>query len=318
MGEQVLNKSISFLKNNVTDYFSSSHDCIGIAIIHIINQNYKQQLNSKNVRNIDYFFEEITESLKNRFIQVMNLHIDSLRSAIPMLIGSIESRTPYYITRRYAEFCTSLLYLKKDYENFLKSYDLDNFLKTLRVEMLSLLERMGSTLGSEKKQLFLINNYALICTLMKAPEINSPEADYIERLFEVETDRYAENLLTKHFSKLLTFVRANSVKDQTGKINPQQPKSNAEHQTKLETIVEVQRSLTDNNNWKENFVKINKGIMETFPNFITGTNIFMKLKNNFYVHYGVFHDIISAYYKELKNNQYYLNPSDIRYVLKDL
>jgi len=151
MSEQVLNKTIAILKNNISDYLSTSYDCLGMIIIQIIMCNYKQQLNSKNVRVIDTYFQEVSDLLKNRFSQVMTSHVESLRGAIPLLVGSIDYRSPHYITRRYAELCTSLLLLKKDHENLLRVFDLDNCLKSLRVEMLSLLERMGSTLSTEKK-----------------------------------------------------------------------------------------------------------------------------------------------------------------------
>jgi len=275
--------------------------------------SYKQQLNAKGVRKLDEYYDGISTQLKARFTQVMIMHVDSLKLAVPIFLGSIDWRTPHYVTRRCAEFIASLLTLNSQYSIALNNLDIEGPMKSLRVEMIHLMERMGATYAGDKKILFLINNYALIVTLVKEHSVSSVDTEHIEKLLDTEAEKYGEGQLIKYFSKLLTFVRAHSVKDKSGKVTITQPTCDAK------TIEEILRSFTGDNYWKDSIDKIyTAGIMQNFPNFITGRMIFSKILTILYTHYSMLSDIITQHYKDLKSNKYYIPISEMRYKIKEL
>jgi len=275
-------------------------------------QAYKQQLNNKGSRTLDGFFDGTSSQLKVRFTQVINLHVDSLKQALPNSLGPIDWKSPHYVTRRYAEFLASLLILKGQHSDALKPFDMDALMKTLRVEIINLLERMAATCPKDGKLLFLINNYALINTLIKEHNVISADTEHLEKLLDTESEKYAEGQLIKYFSRLLTFVRAHTVKDKAGKITPTQPTCAPQ------TIEEILRSFTENNYWKKSIENIHETIMENFPNFLNGRTIFMKLLTSLFFHYSMLSEIITQYYKDLRSSKYYIPISDLRYLIKEL
>lgn len=46
-----------------------------------------------------------------RFQGILDLHVESLRK----FNGKVENENPHYVTRRYAEFCCSVLVLNEGY-----------------------------------------------------------------------------------------------------------------------------------------------------------------------------------------------------------
>jgi len=313
MSEQILSRTTALLTANLQKYLNASHDCLGMLVIQCFVQYYKQQLNSKSSRSLDGYFDTISSYLKARFIQVMTLHVDSLKQAIPSSLGPIDDyRRPHYVTRRYAEFLASLLILKSNHSDVLKQFDMDALMKNLRVEIISLLERMAATCAKEGKLLFLINNYALINALVKEHNVASADTEHLEKLLDTEAEKYGEGQLIKYFSKLLTFVRAHSVKDKAGKVTPTQPTCEPK------SVEEILRSFTENNYWKTSIENIHQTIMENFPDFLNGRTIFMKLLTSLFFHYSLLSDIITQYFKDLRSSKYYIPISDLRYKIKEL
>ena len=95
--------------------------------------------------------------------QIMNLHIESLRGAVPSRLLQQKDVRPHYITRRYSELSVSLLTLNEGHEDA----TLTSSFVRLRSEYENLMNRLSHEFPDSKlKTIFLINNYDLIVSLM--------------------------------------------------------------------------------------------------------------------------------------------------------
>lgn len=93
----------------------------------------------------------------------MDLHIESLRQAIPSRLLLQKDVRPHYITRRYYEMSVSLLLLNQGYEDA----SLTSSFVRLRSEFENLINRLSHEFSDSKlRTIFLINNYDLIVSLM--------------------------------------------------------------------------------------------------------------------------------------------------------
>ena len=93
----------------------------------------------------------------------MDLHIESLRTALPSKLLHQKDVRPHYITRRYSEISVSILTLNQGYEDALLT---SSFVR-LRSEFENLLTRLSKEFPDAKlRTIFLINNYDLIVSLM--------------------------------------------------------------------------------------------------------------------------------------------------------
>uniref|UniRef100_A0A6B2KZ04 Vacuolar protein sorting-associated protein 52 homolog n=1 Tax=Arcella intermedia TaxID=1963864 RepID=A0A6B2KZ04_9EUKA len=312
MSDQVLGRTISLLTANLQKYLVASHDVIGSLIIQIFLHSYKFQLHQRGTRNLDSYFDNLSTNIKFRVKQVMDLHTESVREAVPMFLGSIDWKSPHYVTRRYSEFLSSVLSLKGQYSEALKGLDIEQSLRDLRAEMITLLENLGGANSEDKKNLFLINNYALVNTLCKEHNISSPETECFEKLLEGETEKYQDAQLVRYFSKLISFVKANSQKDKNNKVTVSQPSCDSK------TIEGILRSFTENNYWKDSLTKINESIMQNFPNFLTGRMIWNRVLTNMFNYYSLLTDIITQYYKDLRTSDYFIPIIEMRYKIKEL
>ena len=77
----------------------------------------------------------------------------------------------------------------------------------MRTEMIALLDRMSSLLGSEKdKKVFLINNFDQIIGVFQDRHVSSEEVQIFEQMLLQQRELFAEESLKSAFPKLLTFV----------------------------------------------------------------------------------------------------------------
>eukprot|EP01124_Arcella_intermedia_P009539 TRINITY_DN16226_c0_g1_i4.p1 TRINITY_DN16226_c0_g1~~TRINITY_DN16226_c0_g1_i4.p1 ORF type:complete len:675 (-),score=191.55 TRINITY_DN16226_c0_g1_i4:4-2007(-) len=294
LSDRVLQKSIDLITDNLQRYISSSHDCIGILIIMCCMLHFKNELNTLGCHNLDNFMSQLTKSLETRFNLLITMHVDSFKALNSAGWGTLDCRTPHYVTRRYSQFLSSLLTLKMN--ESLKVVNLNASLQALRNGIISLLERMGNSLTGEERMIFLINNYALIQSLSSEQD-NNEDVEFLQAELNKEADKYCESQLQKYFPLLVDFYNAYIEVDNSGHMNIKVPKSQQIVQEVLESFsstVESQLKVIDENMFKN------------FPTFILGKTIYTKLTQKLHDKYAAIGEIITKHFRFFRDAAYYV------------
>ena len=117
----------------------------------------------RRIPSLDAFFDRISMLLWPRFKQVFDNNVKSIKNSNLKKLGPIEL-TPHFVSRRYAEFVSSILSLQSGFNTLGVGgggeYMLQNDLLIIRNEMIKLLERLSLFLQNDKdRKVFLINNF---------------------------------------------------------------------------------------------------------------------------------------------------------------
>jgi len=243
---------------------------------------------------------------------------------------------PHYVTRRYAEFMVSILYLSTISEDmgdisFVKN--VNHSLCRLREELEKLLIRLADAKHKDwkSKTIFLMNNYDLIVNVMNERGISSVDGLQFQKLLELKCTDFAQDELNRSFGRIITFV-----KDHGGLVQDKKPQSNAstpvlsQHNNHTDsdagvegkinaTEEEVEALLKEfHNNWKQELEQIHAKIMKHFFNFKLGMKVFNLIMEDLIERYNTFVKIIKQYFRNLRMSKYFTPVTEITYELKRL
>lgn len=147
----------------IKQFIDNTFDAIGILLCIRLNSQNLRIMQKRRIPCLDNFLNATNMLLWPKFQQVMDLHIESLRQAIPARLLLQKDVRPHYITRRYYEISVSLLLLNDGYEDA----SLASSLLRLRTEFEHLVDRLAHEFtDARQRTIFLINNYDLIVSLM--------------------------------------------------------------------------------------------------------------------------------------------------------
>jgi len=289
----------------------------------VIVMKCKATINKRMVRCQDAFFENLYKKLRERFFMIFNMNIVSVKTAVAKDLSAIVEGQPHYVTRRYAEFTSSVLYLSSIQE--LASFDplfiqdVQQGLSRLREEMEKLLIRLIDAMRVDwrSKSIYLINNYDLILSIIGERGITSPETQQFQKLRDIKTTDYAQDELNRSFGRLITFTTTYGtlVKTATPESASTTPKESDQKINARED--EVESLLRDfHNNWKQELDQIYNGIMKQFSNFKYGQTVFNKIMEDLLENYKLFVLIIKKYFKNLRMSKYFTPETEITYEMK--
>ncbi|TPX57670.1 hypothetical protein PhCBS80983_g03685 [Powellomyces hirtus] len=234
-----------------------SFDAVGILLcIRLNNQNIRI-MQARRIPCLESFSNATNMLLWPKFQAIMDLHIDSLKKAVPRTLLPSRDVHPHYVTRRYAEFSASILTLNQGYDDAL----LANSLFRLRTEVEHLLMRMSGEFPDAKSRLvFLINNFDLVVSVLSehsAPSFDQ-EKGHFNAILESKINEYVDEELKPFFASLMRFVVS------------------AENDANVVSLQEenFERVATEfNQNWKSALGSINQSVMQSFANFQNGARI---------------------------------------------
>ncbi|KAG2187646.1 hypothetical protein INT44_005336 [Umbelopsis vinacea] len=264
-------------------YVEQSYDAVGILLCIRINTQLMMELQRRRVPTMDNYLNATNMLFWPRYQHIMDMHTDSIRkmAASKSVISAVKDIHPHYVTRRYAEFSTSVLTLNDGYEDS----NVTSSLQRLRNELEGLLSRMSNELPDIiRKIAFLINNYDLIVSVMQesANRAVNAELEHVEQILGLQKAAFVEEQLKPFFGDIIDCV--NSVEQQKNK-----PSDFSSAQ--LERI-STQFAQT----WRQSLSAINTSVIQYFSNFKNGTTVLHAALGQLIVYYTKFIDLLEKRY----------------------
>jgi hypothetical protein len=327
--ERIFGKTIEVYNNAIQNYLSNSYDSVGILLIQCIIDKYRQIMNERTEYGLNVYFDVVSQMLLQRFKFVFQLNVESLKNASAKTLGPVDIH-PHYVTRRYAEYLTSVLFLLREHNSALKAFKLSEQLKGMREEMEALLERLSQTFKTKRDQLiFLINNLDLILTITAEQNVTSEDVERFVRLHKINCDALIDMHLSLYFNNIITFVRNNTKIESQNATNNTNSISSSNTNSLVSTIqvLNYQPKVEDKDlifallkefsiTWKQSIEEIHRIIISSFSNFKNGTQILQNLLKQLFTNYKIFADIIRQYFKEFRDSPYFVSETEIAYEMK--
>jgi len=345
--EGAFQRVIQCIMDNLEHYSCQSFDCVGMLIMLVVLQKVRVLSSKRLVSCLDSYLVKMYNVLVARFFFVLDLNIASIKNANAKDLTNNDFR-PHYITRRYTEFCVSMLHLSTISEDmgditFVKK--LNQYLSKMREEIEKLLIRFADAKHKDwkSKSVFLMNNFDLIISTTKERNLHSVDIQQFEKLIEMKMNDYVQDELGKSFGKLFAFVKdyGSLVKDTvlTEIISNNQVNSNSTPSLSAQATSnvisnesipvreerinvreeEVEWLLKEfHNNWKVELDKISASIGNHFLNFKFGMRIFQKLMEDLLDTYTTFVKIIRKYFKNLRMSKFFTPETEVTFEMKKL
>lgn len=272
-------------------------------------------MKKRGVNVLDNMFDRINMLLWPRFKAVFDNNLKSLRTAATKKLGSVELHA-HYISRRYAEFVSTMLTLVKDIEagergeaakspkaerlplsrgvsdgdttdgRFGGNEMLRNDLVNVRSVMVKLLGQLsGQHRSNKSKIIFLINNFDAITCVLRERKVSGDEISFYEDRLNQQREQYVEEELRLSYGRLISFVQETEGSQKSGDKRPVDA-----------AIVEgLVRNFSSS--WKAGIEKINSSVLSHFSNFRNGMEILKQVLTQLLLYYTRFQGIIKATWK---------------------
>ncbi|KAJ2959317.1 hypothetical protein NQZ79_g5266 [Umbelopsis isabellina] len=268
-------------------YVEQSHDAVGILLCIRINTQLMMELQRRRVPTMDNYLNATNMLLWPRYQHIMDMHVDSIKKMAntKSILSAVKDIHPHYVTRRYAEFATSVLILNDGYDDS----NVTGSLQRLRNEFEGLLARMSNELPDTIKRIaFLINNYDVIVSVMQESPNRavSAELEHVEQILSLQKSAFVEEQLKPFFGDIIDCVKS----VEQNKIKPMEFSS-----TQLEKI-----STHFAQTWRQSLNAINTSIIQYFSNFKNGTTILHATLGQVIVYYTKFIDLLEKRYSDRK------------------
>lgn len=193
----------------------------------------------------------------------------------------IKNNNSAQITRRYAEFSAALVGISENFPNEL----VNRLLAELQEEVELFILRMAGIFPQRKEQLiFLINNYDMILTIiMERTRDNSKEAESFRARLSSKSAEYVEEILSPHFGEMMQFVKECEHLQEVGK------------QEELKAMEGKMMRLVQSfsNNWKKSLEELNREVLLSFPNLVTGSSLLQLALTQLLQYYHRFNKLLT-------------------------
>jgi len=333
LSEHIFGKSLLVINEHLEAFLKDTYDAVQMLLLIVVANKTKQLMMKKLVNALDKFLDGVYSKLCATFFRIFELNLQSIKTASAKDISNLDFR-PHYITRRFAEFTVSLLYLTQpEYMtdvHFVKK--LSVVLGKLREEFEKLLIRLADARYKDwkSKTVYLINNYDLILTTYAERQVTSTDTQQFSKLMDIKTIDYAQEELRNSFGRLLQFVKENAqyVKDDitptsstttaptTTSPTPQPSTPEKKIAAKEEEVDNLLKEF--NTNWKIELERINGTIMKQFSNYKCGMKLFQHIMEQLLENYTIFVKIIRKYYSNLRTRKHFTPETEITYEMKKL
>jgi hypothetical protein len=111
--EQLFPPTMQLLLEQLENYLFGCYDALCILLMIKVTHQFRRSAQSRTIRSLDGFFDQMTHLLWPRLKTVMELHLRSIKQATAVSLGGVDLHA-HYVSRRFAEFtCSVLLILQK-------------------------------------------------------------------------------------------------------------------------------------------------------------------------------------------------------------
>ncbi|GMH50721.1 hypothetical protein TrLO_g9568 [Triparma laevis f. longispina] len=296
----IFTKTLSLVLENLENYLFNSHDAIGLLLMIRLTHVNRKIMRDRGVNVLDNLFDRINMILWPRLKNVFDNNLKSLKAAtqMPKKLGAVDLHA-HYISRRYAEFSSSILALVKAMEvsktqaaaeggqaarfggkEMLKS-DMANLTEAM-TKMLMALANQHAT--SKNKIVFLINNYDSIACVLAERKVEREEVVKFEEKLNQQREQFVEEELRQSYARLISFV--------------QQTESQASKRPEIDQALVENLVRQFSSSWKAGIEQINKNVLSYFSNFRNGMEILKQVLTQLLLYYTRFQDIIRKAWKK--------------------
>ncbi|RHY51290.1 hypothetical protein DYB34_003639 [Aphanomyces astaci] len=277
---RIFAKTLSLGLEQLENYLCTCYDAIGLLLMVRLTLQHQQVLQQRRVPVLDTYLNRVLLLLWPRVYAVLELNVQSVKTAKPKKLGNVELH-PHYVTRRYAEFVASVLALVPDAAAAAGVY---GHMAALRGALVELLDKLADSAHKTAKDkiVFLINNYDLVVSVVQERKIESDEL--FDELLTNSRDKFVEEELLSHYGPLIGFVQQAEAKQRTvGGGDATIPLDSAK----------VERIVKDfNGQWKRGIEHINANVMKFFSNFRNGMEILKQVLTQLLLYYTRFVDLV--------------------------
>ncbi len=306
--DAIYSKALSTLLENMENYLLNCYDAIGLLILLKVQHSLKLIMQRRRISVLDIFFNRLEAMLWPRLHAILTLNTESLRNATQRKLGAIEL-APLYVSRRYADLCSSLSYLlslsNSSGGHSGSNIEMNNLLinmKKIRLELIELLQRLGLShfMTRKDQNVFFINNYDKILSIYedRGCNIETDDSSAFENLLMQQREFFAEEEVRGAFPRLVSFVtqteqmlhNAQVVVSASASNNLNDPGSEEPSQLDEGIVESLVREFSSV--WRNGIQQINDDVLAYFANFRNGMEILKQVLTQLLLYYTRFQEII--------------------------
>lgn len=290
---------VGFLLEAVNAHTAPTRDAIGVLLALKVNEAQRSSMQRRKIMDLSDFFIQVDISLKPKFKKLLDENIASVAEASTVIAKSGDKSDgdciPHIVTRRYAEFVSSLLAIARfgtPDDSILEG------LRRMRSEFNGFLNTIARLFTRPKpRYVFLVNNADLVLSMLKRHGVTATE-DYrfFAELQDVHTAAYVEHEVADHFPDIVSFVRQfeRAVKAGSNSANGKQ------RQASEERVKAVLRQFASN--WRLGVQHMQDSVLRQFPNYELGSDLTKSLFSRLLAYHKRCETAIDSNYPRLKND----------------
>merc|ERR1740139_386108 len=104
----IFSRTLSLVLEQLETYLFTCYDALGLLLMIKLNHGHRRIMHSRQVHVLDTFFDRVTMLLWPRLKMLLDSQVRAIRAAGAEKLGGVELH-PHYVSRRYAEFTSSVL-----------------------------------------------------------------------------------------------------------------------------------------------------------------------------------------------------------------
>lgn len=208
-------KTIELFTTTIQEFMLNTHDVVGLLVMVRVLQENQNEMIRRKVPCLDSFFQRVFMDAYSKFKNLVDLQLNSVKAlrhkvenpspaeAWPQ--ASNFAGAPHFAVVRYAMFVSAILVLNKGY----KDQHITSCLKRFRDGMLKLINAIAKTKDPKMGMVFLINNYDIILSTLRAAEVTEcQEYDKFQERQRTQIDNFVEAELNTDFKDFIDFVKS--------------------------------------------------------------------------------------------------------------
>ncbi|KAI0564625.1 Cullin repeat-like containing protein [Gracilaria domingensis] len=288
---------VGFLLDAVKAHTAPTRDAIGVLLALKVNEAQKGFMQQRKIMYLSDFFIQVDILLKPKFKKLLDENVASVTQACATITkqayrGEIDT-SPHIVTRRFAEFSSSLLAISRfgtPDDSLLEG------LRSLRTEYNGFLNTVSALFKRPRLRcVFLINNIDLILSMLRRHDVlETDDFKFFAELQDIHSAAYVEYEVADHFPDVVQFVRqcesGHKTAEHTGK---------GQRATGDDRVKSILRQFAAN--WRLGVQHMQDAVMRDFPSFDIGTEIIRGLFAKLLAYHKRCESAIGTYYPRLKS-----------------